>query len=128
MWSVTGYVHLRLTKPRQVLSSDFDLATCCHSILAIIAPYYGGDFVGNWPNACTFKANVPRPVISFSPWDAEWTLPPNDSDGFELKFHLSHYFINNPKGTREEQKAARLYWQHAHASAVPEGHGLGTHG
>jgi len=28
----------------------------------------------------------------------------------------------------EEQEAARLYWQHALASAVPEGHGLGTHG
>ena len=39
---VTGDEHLRLTKLRQVSSSDFVLATCCHSVLAVIAPYYRG--------------------------------------------------------------------------------------
>ena len=48
--------------------------------------------------------------------------------GRNFNGHLSHYFGDNPKGTREEQDAARLFWEYAHASAVPEGHGPGKHG
>lgn len=73
---VTGDEHLRLTKLRQVSSSDFVLATCCHSILAIIAPYYLGNFVLVWPNACSFRGNAPRSVIRMPAGDVEGTLPP----------------------------------------------------
>ena len=125
---VTGDAHLRLTKLRHDSRHYFVLATCCHSVLALIGAYYAGNFVAAFPDASAFDGHAPKSSIRHSAGDVVGTLPPYLGDGVELDLFVSHYSGANPKGTWEEQEAVRSYWAHWRASAVPDGHSPGKHG